>query len=137
MWVINRKPSYLMHYGIKGMTWDESKRVHDDSYYETLGTAKSQSETAKSRTAVIGKFGPKSQKSKKGKQQEQAQAQQAKAKSLEKKERWWESHDWVKAARGQTEESASKVKNDSVNSSSTKAKADAGASVIDEMRKKK
>lgn len=136
MWVINKKPSYLMHYGVKGMTWDESKRVHDDSYYETLGTAKSQSETAKSRTAVIGKFGPKSQKSKKAAQQQQQQ-QQTKAQSLEKKERWWESHDWVKAARGQTEESASKVKNESMNSQITKGKVNVGLSTIDEIRKKK
>ncbi len=135
MWVLNKSPSYLMHYGVKGMTWDESKRVHDDSYYETLGTAKSQTESAKSRTAVIGKFGPKGSKSKNKKQQAAEEAAQA-PKKKEKTESWWESQNWVKVARGQVDKASEKVAEQKMSSSPTTKISNLGKSIIEKLRRR-
>ena len=136
MWVLNKSPSYLMHYGVKGMTWDESKRVHDDSYYETLGTAKSQTESAKSRTAVIGKFGPKSSKSKSKKQQAAEEAAAQVPKKKEKTESWWESQHWVKVARGQVDKASEKVAEQKLSSSSTSKISTFGKSIIEKLRRR-
>lgn len=135
MWVLNKSPSYLMHYGVKGMTWDESKRVHDDSYYETLGTAKSQTESAKSRTAVIGKFGPKGSKSKSKKQQAAEEAAQA-PKKKEKTESWWESQHWVKVARGQVDNASEKVAEKKLSNTVVAKKITAGKSIIEKLRRR-
>lgn len=140
MWVLNKSPSYLMHYGVKGMTWDESKRVHDDLYYETLGTAKSQTESAKSRTAVIGKFSPKSSKSKNLKSKiEEQQAEESAAKVPKKKEKtesWWESQHWVKVARGQIDNASEKVAEKKLSNTAVVKATTVGKTEIEKLRRK-
>ena len=126
--------SFLKHYGVKGMKWED--HVYVDPYYNG-GLGKSDNETARSRTGVIAKKKDKADLVKKG-----GTSTSGGVATKTKKEE--ELPRWVKVARGEmedpgkkTDSAKSKIGSQSTSSSITQKAASLGASLINKLRSKK